>query len=569
MSHELSGGSDGDRSGGPANTRGAQHGAQHGAQDGADGGAAARRARLRLVEPMYAALAADEEPTELPVAPERGGSSWLGTTLVALVPAALVLAWQGLQLDGDTYHYVEYARKLAAGIPHTSSLHEAAPKPLPILVHGALYALTGSFAVLAWVWVVLAGCAAAAVARTAAALAPRALERTEVTWVTLALLTLHPIWVHQTLGGSAVTLQVLCLALAARSALRPSPSHGETSSTPPRRFARPLAVGVWLALAGLSRPDAWPIALACVLAAPLLALTRWVLRRRGTEVSWRPQTWALAGLVGLVAVPLWLAFDRALTGDAWFSFRSTTSYGERHAAAETVRPLWQAALRYGPRLASNLAEVLHGGIAIAALLGIARLARRRPLELAVSLLAALAVAAFYLLPFRSGLPLLPRFLVVPIAVAAALAAFGAVRLAPLILRSHPRFALLATVAVVGAQEVHALKELLGERCRLDAAATAGLLEALDALPHPPTIEQPLVVAARRKGLAVLALGVDSAAVTTLRHIDPEAWAEDPGAFGPVVFDPRDEVEPYVGRWSAVLGAPERSFASGTVLHAPR
>ena len=174
-----------------------------------------------------------------------------------------------------------------------------------------------------------------------------------------------------------------------------------------------------------------------------------------------------------------------------------------------------------------------------------------------------------MLPFRSGLPLLPRFLVVPIAVAAALAAFGAMRLAPLLLRSHPRFALAATVAVLAAHEVHALKELVGGRCRLDAAATAGLLEALQTLPHPPTVEQPLIVAARRKGLAVLALGADSAAVTTLRHIAPETWARDPSAFGPVLFDPRDEVEPYIGRWSEVLGSPERRFASGTVLHAPR
>ena len=35
----------------------------------------------------------------------------------------------------------------------------------------------------------------------------------------LALLALHPLWVHQAIGGSAVTLQTFWLALAAQSAL--------------------------------------------------------------------------------------------------------------------------------------------------------------------------------------------------------------------------------------------------------------------------------------------------------------------------------------------------------------
>jgi len=528
--------------------------------------AAARRARMRLVEPLYSALEPGApgagEPASARLAsdaargaaPERSGPVW-ALALVACLPAAFVLAQQGVQLDGDTYHYIEYARKLAAGTPHTSSLHEAAPKPLPILLHGALHALTGSFAVLAWVWVALAGCAAALLARAAAALASSAAQGARVAWVAAALLAVHPLWVHQALGGSAVTLQVLCLALAARCAL----AEG----------ARPVRAGLWLALAGLTRPDAWPIALACLLAAPLLALLCSCAERRGSALRLRPSAWAIAGGVGLLAVPLWLAFDRALTGDALFSFRSTASYAERHAEAEAARPLWLAALRYAPRLASNLAEALPGGLVLAALVGAAQLARRRSLAALTAALAALAVAAFYLLPFRSGLPLLPRFLVVPVAVAAGFAAHGVARLAPLVSRRLPRAALLAATLVVAAHSVRGLEQLSSDRCRLDAAATAGLLDALAGLPEAPTAERPLLVAARRKGLAVLALGVQSDAVTTLRHVAPEAWSEDPEAFGPIVYDPRDELEPYSSRWAAVLGAPEHRFAHGTELHSAR
>ncbi|MEZ6014005.1 MAG: FAD-dependent oxidoreductase [Planctomycetota bacterium] len=535
---------------------------------------AQRDARRRLVEPLFAGL--HDASAEVPVASAScvvgRRDPLLALALMAMIPAALVHALVGLQLDGDTYHYVEYWRKLLAGVPHPTSMHEAAPKPLLILLHGALWQATHSFQVLAWTWIALSGLAAALVARTVAALLELG-ERGEPSnagrvagRATLALLALHPLWVHQAIGGSAVTLQTFWLALAARSALRGPSLRASVIS------------GALLMAAGLSRPDAWPIALGLLAAAPLLWATR--ARAPGCAPWIRPML--VAGALGAVALPMWLAFDRALTGDAWFSFRSTASYGSRHAIGEAARPLWLALPRYLPRVASNLAEVLQGGVVLAALLGALTLARRSVGALLALTCTAGAVIAFYALPFKSGLPLLPRFLVVPLVVATMLAGIGVVAVArgvrAELRRVHTRSrwaqraaALCASVPLVlaftGAHELMALQRFVTVRAPLDAEATRGVLEAARALAQRPlpTAARPLLVEARRKGLAVLALGVPSDAVTTLRHVMPEDYLAAPSSFAGVLYDPRDLVEPYASAWSFLAERPHESFGSATRL----
>lgn len=525
-----------------------------------DDGLSERRARLRLVEPMYAALdepedvahAEDADPDARDDAQpsvtgdERDGPGrrdhFALLVFVALFPAALVHALVGLQLDGDTYHYVEYWRKLVAGVRHATSLHEAAPKPLPIVLHGLLWQLTGSFQVLAWTWILLGGVTVALLARLVDALAGRTAAR-----CTLALLALHPLWVHQTIGGSAATLQALFLVAAALVALL---------RAPPRTWG--VTIGALLCAAGLARPDAWPIALATIGAAPLCV---WWRRVEGAP---RARFVLCAGALGALAIPLWLAFDLALTGDAWFSFRSTASYGARHATSEEPRPLWFALVRFAPRVASNLTEVLHGGVLVAALVGAAALARARGAVAATLAVAASAVIAFYVFPFASGLPLLPRFLVVPLVVAAAFAGIGVVVVARRVSLT-PWLSVPVLLLAVGAHEVLALQRFATVRARLDAEATAGLLEALASLSPEarPTPARPLIVEARRKGLAVLALGVDSDAVTTVRHVSLEAWRAEPHAFSAVIFDPRDLVEPFASEWFLLGAESAPTYGAGT------
>ena len=205
-----------------------------------------------------------------------------------------------------------------------------------------------------------------------------------------ALLLTRPVLVEYSLYA-AIDVPFLALILIAATLEAQRPRRG-----------RPVLA--FLFIAGLLRPEAW--LLAVVYAAWLWPATR---RRRER-----------AGIVAmaLAAPVLWLAFDLVATGDPLYSLHGTSEAAERIG-----RPRgFDTSLRAGPGfLEYILSEPIAWGGLVGCLLALSVFYRQSLLPL---VLLALGLAGFVVLGIY-GLPLLPRYLLVP---SAMLALFCAVAL---------------------------------------------------------------------------------------------------------------------------------------------
>lgn len=158
---------------------------------------------------------------------------------------------------------------------------------------------------------------------------------------------------------------------------------------PAKRRSAPL---VWLAFAGLIRPEAW------LLSAAYLTYLCW---------GRPPRDCVVPGLVALSAPLLWAGSDLVITGDPLYSLHGTASL-----AATLDRPRSEAvALGALPQYL----RFLLGGVAtalglIGALLGALLLYERSLVVLAAAALGMLTFLALGLL----GLPVLDRYLLVPL-----------------------------------------------------------------------------------------------------------------------------------------------------------
>jgi hypothetical protein len=157
------------------------------------------------------------------------------------------------------------------------------------------------------------------------------------------------------------------------------------------RPQRPYRVFVWLALAGLLRPEAW------LLSGAYLVYVCW-------GQPWR--AWRAPAMLAASAPLLWALSDLAITGDPLYSLHGTAAL-----AAALDRPRSETvALVALPKYLRFLVgdQVAALGI-IGAIAGIIWLYRPSLMLLAVGLLGALTFLALGLL----GLPLLDRYLLVP------------------------------------------------------------------------------------------------------------------------------------------------------------
>ena len=155
---------------------------------------------------------------------------------------------------------------------------------------------------------------------------------------------------------------------------------------------RTLGTAGLLAVAGLLRPEAW-----------LLAALWWLWTVR--EASPRNRVWLT--VLTLSAPVAWLAIDLIVTGDALFSFHSTS------ALADELRHSGGAAQVPGA-LVTYVAGTIRTPVALLGLAGIGLAwARYGPRRIAVPLALLLAGSLIFILAGLAGFSLIQRYLTVP------------------------------------------------------------------------------------------------------------------------------------------------------------
>jgi hypothetical protein len=183
-------------------------------------------------------------------------------------------------------------------------------------------------------------------------------------------------------------------------AVRRPAAAGPLGAGVPLRAADPLPTAGLLAVAGLLRPEAW-----------LLAGLWWLWCIR--SASRRQRVW-LTVLAALAPVA-WVLIDLAVTGDALFSFHSTS------ALADELRHSGGAAQVPGA-LVTYIAGTIRTPVALLGIVGVVLAwLRYGPRRIAVPLALLLAGSAIFVLAGLAGFSLIQRYLTVP---AAALCLFA-------------------------------------------------------------------------------------------------------------------------------------------------
>jgi hypothetical protein len=429
------------------------------------------------------------------LAPHLGG--------VALLVVALAIAFPDRYLGYDSAWSVIWGQQVVDGTTPAFDGPVRAPTPHPLL-NAASTALTAVFGAdaagdaLAWLGVL--GLAAAA--WLAALLAAR-LAGLGAAVLVAALLLTRPFLISE-LGYATHDLPFLAFVLGAGLAATASPP-------------RPRATLVLLGLAGLLRPEAWPIAVVAAL---------W-LGRAG------PRRRTLLLVAGACSAPLlWCLQDLLVTGDPLFSL-----HGTRDLASDLGRPSGSATIPALPEGIGTVLEPLVAWLGVAALLAVA-VARERRYAPAVAA-GALAALTFLILG-AVGLPALPRYLLIPgAALALVLAGVAASRAAAAVV-----------AAVVLAISLPSTLDGLRD-ARRETAARARVLDALG-----DVLGRPGAQAAARRCHTVTVPANRALPVASFRlHVDPARIVQSPSAqAGLVLIVERLEDAEALGEFAAAAGA---------------
>jgi hypothetical protein len=246
-----------------------------------------------------------------------------------------------------------------------------------------------------------------------------------ISWLGLAALAWGALCLGEVLFGRAVGL--LTAAIVATRAAIPLYAAQAFVDVPflalvvwaaaleVRRPRLDLRVPALLLLAGLLRPEAWPLAIGYAI---------WALPAQPASRRWKT-----ASL--LVAAPLlWAATDVLVTGDPLFSLHGTQTLAEQLNRPRGV----STALTTTPERLLQLVQGTAGRVALAGV-AVGLLWRRQASALPFGLLA--VGIAGYLVLGLAGLPLRERYLMIPVVVLslfAAVAALGWITLPA----AHPR-----------------------------------------------------------------------------------------------------------------------------------
>jgi len=311
-------------------------------------------------------------------------ATWWGAGL-ALAAASLALPSAPTY---DPWAWLVFGREIAVPGPGFSTIASTGWKPLAVLFTAPL-ALTGSAAPSLWLVVVrFAGLAALALAFR---LAARAGGPVAGAVAAVALIATTD-WLRYMSAGNIEPLVVALMLGAIEQHLG----------------GRRNVAFVLGALAGLARPEVWPLVGAYAL---YIALT---------DRRWWPLALGVPAMFALWIVPDWLG-----SGDLLHTFHLARISAEPVSLQGTGDPALELLRGTGP--------IAPAPVWIGALCGLAFGWRTRDRTVAALAFVAAAWAGLTVIATALGYPAVPRYLVVPVAICCVLAGIGAVavvRLAP-------------------------------------------------------------------------------------------------------------------------------------------
>jgi hypothetical protein len=427
--------------------------------------------------------------------------------LVAVTYFVLLRALTGDVLSPDNEAYVAYASQWLNGWSYT---HWTTPKPLEVVVLGTVYLLTGSLAAVGLVFDVAMGVLVYLSCRLANRIGRGTCCAPILILVSVAA---SPFFVDSTLtGGSGIIATVFVFAAFDRVLSRMD--QGRPSTSP--------AVVVPLLPAGLSRPEHWLTAV--FVGAALLLFRHRSLGRSHVGLA------GLGVLVPCVAPLVWLVFDHALAGDAFYSSKVTRGYAE-NAAAVFSWSLSNGGLRFPMEVARFVNQDLSVTSMSLAAIGAAVLAReerwRSNRGAWLFVISTVATLAFYGAATLDGMVLFNRFFFLPYMVVVVLSAVGGSAVVSAVLRRADRawrtpLAIVAAVLILAglvAPGVSQARSLWRRYAAVTAQKAFTDSSALTMSADAEFLEDGyLVVPARSVGRYHLRLSVDGARVFTLRQL---------------------------------------------------
>ena len=355
-------------------------------------------------------------------------ATWWGAGL-ALAAASLVLPSAPTY---DPWAWLVFGREIVVPGPGFSTIASTGWKPLAVLFTAPL-ALTGSAAPSLWLVVVrFAGLAALALAFRLGARAGGAIAGAVASVALLATTD----WLRYMSAGNVEPLVVALMLGAIELHLG----------------GRRDAAFLLGALAGLARPEVWPLVGA-------YALYVAVIDRR-----WWPLALGVPGMFALWIVPDWLG-----SGDLLHTFHLARISAEPVSLQGTGDPALELLRGTGP--------IAPAPVWIGALCGLAFGWRTRDRTVGALAFVAAAWAGFTVVATALGYPAVPRYLVVPVAICCVVAGIGAV--AVVRLASGPRGRAVLAVALVAASAPFAVSR--ADRLYDQAAEAKTRAETLSAL----------------------------------------------------------------------------------------
>jgi hypothetical protein len=360
-------------------------------------------------------------------------ATWWGAGL-ALAAASLALPSAPTY---DPWAWLVFGREIAVPGPGFSTIASTGWKPLAVLFTAPL-ALAGSAAPSLWLVVVrFAGLAALALAFR---LGARAGGPIAGATAAIALLATTD-WLRYLSAGNVEPLVVALMLGAIEQHLD----------------GRREAAFVLGALAGLARPEVWPLVGA-------YALYMAVADRR-----WWPLALGVPAMFALWIVPDWLG-----SGDLLHTFHLARISAEPVTLQGTGDPALELLRGTGP--------IAPAPVWIGALCGLAFGWRTRDRTVAALAVVAAAWAGFTVVATALGYPAVPRYLVVPVAICCVVAGIGAV--AVVRLASGPRGRAVLAVVLVAACIPFAVSRAdglydQGAEAKARAAKVSALWRAVD------------------------------------------------------------------------------------------
>ena len=333
----------------------------------------------------------------------QSSDSLAGTVfLTALVLSALAFRYGVYMMLPDNFNYITYWQQLFEGSFQATSLQT--PKPLLVLMFGALWKLTGGPAFLMVLFIAFGTLAVYGSARVV-----NRICGPPSSWSVLALLFPSAAFLRAVLSGYSELLSAAgTIWLIAR--------HLERDRIRPPD----LWTAVGLFALNLIRPENWLLS-AGVAAAAGVAIAVNSSRKCGLgKTFWKARRLVVDASLPLLAPLIWLGFDYLAFGDPFFSFKLTAHFpGVSRAANSQID-----SYGYFPEVVSSIRSQVSLFALWCAVIGVAVVCNHRPSLLILLGLPFITTVVFYFVAYITGMALYDRFFFVPVLMILVLSCIG-------------------------------------------------------------------------------------------------------------------------------------------------